>query len=50
MPRDMQRTTLVMKIEDADHMTEQWFFVDGTKEMTETFKVALQAVSVRSSG
>jgi hypothetical protein len=33
----MQR--MVLTIEDANHMSEQWFFVDGTKEMTETFKL-----------
>ena len=33
----MQR--MILTIEDANHMTEQWFFLDGTKEMTETFKL-----------
>ena len=29
---------MVLSIEDASHMTQQWFFIDGTKEMSETFK------------
>ncbi|HYN15602.1 MAG TPA: hypothetical protein VES66_07425 [Terriglobales bacterium] len=32
----MQR--MVLTIEDANHMTQQWFFLAGTKEQTETFK------------
>ncbi len=32
----MQR--MVLTIEDANHMTEQWFFRTGAKEETETFK------------
>jgi hypothetical protein len=31
---------MILTIEDANHITEQWFFVDGAKEMTETLKVA----------
>jgi hypothetical protein len=34
----MQRMTLT--IEDANHMTEQWFFRTGAKEETETFKLS----------
>jgi hypothetical protein len=30
---------MVLTIEDANHVTEQWFFADGTKELTETFKL-----------
>jgi len=29
---------MILTIEDANHMTQQWFFLDGTKELTETFK------------
>jgi hypothetical protein len=29
---------MVLTIEDSSHMTQQWFYVDGAKEMTETFK------------
>ena len=34
--RRMQR--MILTIEDANHMTEQWFFRAGAKEETETFK------------
>jgi len=31
---------MVLTIEDANHITEQWFFKDGTKEMTETLTLS----------
>ena len=31
---------MILTIEDANHMTQQWFFLDGSKELTETFKLA----------
>jgi len=31
---------MILTVEDANHMTQQWFFLDGTQELTETFKVA----------
>jgi hypothetical protein len=34
----MQR--MVLTIEDANHVTEQWLFRTGAKEETETFKLS----------
>jgi len=31
---------MILTIEDANHMTQKWFFLDGSKELTETFKIA----------
>ena len=28
---------MILTIEDANHMTQQWFFLGGSKELTETF-------------
>jgi len=30
---------MVLTIDDASHITQQWFYIDGAKEMTETFKL-----------
>jgi len=31
---------MILTIEDANHMTQQWFFLDGSKELTEKFTLA----------
>jgi hypothetical protein len=31
---------MILTIEDTNHMTQQWFFLDGSKELTETFRLA----------